>query len=307
MANIFEQPLEISQLLSHPFLAAAGADSNLAYSTLEFIRDIGFNVDQDGNLGSAIMLEFNYQVSNIQDDNPSNIIQTTSVNTFRIPLLAIVTPPTLRIQRVEVDLVLEVNQLLEETSSNSQPGQVSVRPRLYRALGRLSSERKAETDSSATYKVKMVAENTGENEALAEIMKALLSTSNEQITPAFVTINSITGLMESAAKKLTIEFINPIEIENGSKLKLTVNNFTDDSNTPLEAQIRIGDQKSSTILSISDTGNNVLIIDGINSAIDATSNIILTINNIESVENLELEVIGSALVTTQKSKNISVL
>lgn len=301
MANIFEQPLELSQLLSHPFLAAVGADSNMAHSTVEFIRDVGFEVDENGNLGDAIMLEFNYEVTKLEDEAADNLIQTTSLNTFRVPVLAIVNPPSLRIQRVEVDLVLEVNQLMEQTSS-SNSGNI-VRPKLYRALGRLSSDKKVETDASANYKVKMVAESMGENEALAEIMKALTGVSTEIVNPAYVHINGIQASTNNNI--LSVEFVNPIAIDANSKIRIELETVKLSGGGPVEIDSAMNGEDELTGLTLNSVGN-AYIIDNL-PAITESSNIKINLSNINDAANIVVCVINESLITVQKSKKIDVL
>ena len=211
MASVFDSPLEISQLLSHPFLAAVGADSHMAYSTVEFIRDVGFEGGDGAELGKALMLEFTYDVSNIEDGNPDNIIQTTSVNTFKIPLLAVVAVPSLRIQRVEVDLVLEVNQIVEENTTGRTH---------YRALGRLTSDRKIETESFSNYKVKMVAESIGDSPGMSALLKVLTNTASENITPAYVHIAPIQATWEESSKEVEIIIRHPINIQATDTIKI---------------------------------------------------------------------------------------
>ena len=286
MANIFEQPLELSQLLSHPFLAAVGADSNMAHSTVEFIRDVGFEVDENGNLGDAIMLEFNYEVTKLEDEAADNLIQTTSLNTFRVPVLAIVNPPSLRIQRVEVDLVLEVNQLMEQTSS-SNSGNI-VRPKLYRALGRLSSDKKVETDASANYKVKMVAESMGENEALAEIMKALTGVSTEIVNPAYVHINGIQASTNNNI--LSVEFVNPIAIDANSKIRIELETVKLSGGGPVEIDSAMNGEDELTGLTLNSVGN-AYIIDNL-PAITESSNIKINLTNINDAANIVVCVIN---------------
>jgi len=301
MANIFEQPLELSQLLSHPFLAAVGADSNMAHSTVEFIRDVGFEVDENGNLGDAIMLEFNYEVTKLEDETADNLIQTTSLNTFRVPVLAIVNPPSLRIQRVEVDLVLEVNQLMEQTSS-SNSGNIA-QPRLYRALGRLSSDKKVETDASANYKVKMVAESMGENEALAEIMKALTGVSTELVNPAYVHINGIQASTDNNI--LNVELVNPIAIDANSKIRIELETVLLSGGGPVEIDSVINGEDELTGLTLNSVGN-AYIIDNL-PAITESSNIKINLSNINDAVNIVICVINESLITVQKSKKIDVL
>lgn len=291
MANIFEQPLEISQLLASPFLAAVNADSAMAFSTVEFIRDLGFeNPKENGNLGDAIMLEFNYEVT-----TTTNLLEeTTSVNTFKIPLLAITTPPSLRIQRVEVDLVLEVNQLMEETSRATNG------PKLYRALGRLSSDTKVETNSFANYKVKMVAESVGENEALAEIMKALTNTAHEHLEQAYVRINTFEAKAESIDEgtKITITFTNPMKIELNSTIRLEFDtNITilTDQDNKLNTK-NISEDSINIVSNIVEIQTEELIaLENLNTIVLISSNLPLTI---------QLSIVNSHLVTDQKSNII---
>lgn len=290
MASVFDSPLEISQLLSHPFLAAVGADSHMAYSTVEFIRDVGFRDGEGAELGEALMLEFTYNVSNIEDSNPANIIQTTSANTFKIPLLAVVAVPSLRIQRVEVDLVLEVNQIVTENSS-------ATGPRRYRAMGRLTSDRKIETESFSNYKVKMVAESIGDSPGMSALLKVLTNTAQENITPAYVHIAN-TPAEQSTNGDATIVLIHPLNIKTTDTIKIAL---TDGDFTPIDINVEVVDGNNAAV--IRTVVGNSIIITGV-SSIGGPGRVTVTFNT-TPLNFVEISVIDEGFNIVQKAKKVN--
>lgn len=176
MANLLENPLPITQLISHPLFAITGADYQMSMNTLDFIKQLFNNSNTGGPtsdelLGTPKMLKFSYHIIDTIVDNSGNLLQETTTNTFAIPILSLINLPSLQIQKATIDLVLDVSDIVKTETSNNNS--------LYKAYGRLSSSTNKETTNNANYKISISTERVNNTEALNNILTALTNTSSE--------------------------------------------------------------------------------------------------------------------------------
>ena len=105
--------LPLSQLLATPFVSAADAQTQLANATLNFIDSV---VNDKENPGKARTARFE---SSTTDANG-----VVSKKELEVPLLALVNVPALYIQKVSVELVVEVDaRTTSRNSATAQSGQ----------------------------------------------------------------------------------------------------------------------------------------------------------------------------------------
>ena len=252
MAGIFDESIEIYHLLSQPFLAAIEADREMAKTTLKFIKELGF--EQNGssahddtkiyNLGKPLMLSFDYE-SQLTDYDSDKLTNTVSKNVFKAPLLSLVNTPSLRVQSVEVDLTLEISKVTNEettiestttgstttgstTTGSTTTDPVSTRsittnhkPNPYKFLGKITND----TSKNTNYKVKMVAENVGNTEALDNLMKLLTNSSNQIVESSFTKMNVSIAINENDTDKFVDVIIDEtIELKPEDKLVIEILN-----------------------------------------------------------------------------------
>ncbi len=159
--------LDMEQLIGGPLSAAANASSQLADTTADFIKRVGF--DKKGSLNTVA---FGYQKRSVNEDG------TTNVDEMRVavPLLAIVPIPNLQIDEVNILFDMEVKQ--SERSEKSLDMGASLSGSLNLGIVKVSisgsvSAHQSNTrssDNSAKYHVDVRATNHGTPEGLARVL-----------------------------------------------------------------------------------------------------------------------------------------
>jgi hypothetical protein len=104
------QSLPLEYLLTAPLMSATAAQIELAKTTVDFINNVG--LDENGNVK-------NISMGYTETDSSGNI----SVKTLTMPLLTMINVPSLTVQKVGIDLVVEVDAMsstkTENTSQNN--------------------------------------------------------------------------------------------------------------------------------------------------------------------------------------------
>lgn len=180
--------LPMESLIGGPLQAAAKANGQLVATNAKFIKDIGFKKDAQGNPTEANMVDFKFEKQVIGADGT---VTPQSVD-VKVPMLAIVPLPALKIKDVEVNFTMSVNSSTEDTSSRDSEagfegeggvnyGIFSVHVKVHgKTSSHSSSTRKS--DNSAKYDVKVSATDDGIPEGLARVLDMM----NDAIQPQAV-------------------------------------------------------------------------------------------------------------------------
>lgn len=173
--------LPMETLIGAPLTAACDANVKLAQATADFITKIGFEIGDDGKPTNTVReAKFGYsryeQVTKEGGDtdyveHPMNI---------KVPLLAIVNVPSLKVNNVDITFDMEVKSHDESKSSSTKEGafeaSASVGWGPFKASAKVSGsvstskENVRSTDKSAKYHVQVVAEDSGMPEGLARVL-----------------------------------------------------------------------------------------------------------------------------------------
>lgn len=190
LANMSQQfgSLPMESLIGGPLQAAAKANGQLVAANAKFIRDIGFKSDGNGSPTEANMVDFEFEKQVVQADG-SIVPESVKV---RVPMLAIVPLPALKLKDVEVNFTMSVNSSMEDASSRDGEagfageggvnyGIFSVHVKVHgKASSHSSSTRKS--DNSAKYDVRVSATDDGIPEGLARVLDMM----NDAIGPQAV-------------------------------------------------------------------------------------------------------------------------
>lgn len=178
------QGLPMADLIGGPLNAACDANLNLAQTTADFIKQVGFSPD-----GKSIRTaDFSFNRPVVVKDGDKETIKQEKVD-IEVPLLAIVQIPSLKVDLVDITFDMEVKS--SESSSESSdkkagfeaegsggigPFKVSVK-----MSGSISShkEHTRSTDKSAKYHVQVKASDQGMPEGLARVLDIM----NQAIAP----------------------------------------------------------------------------------------------------------------------------
>lgn len=159
--------LQMDKLIGAPLRAAADASTQLAHSTAEFIKTVGFEDN-----GKVRTVAFGYQRRSTNEDGTSNLDEMK----VDIPLLAIVPIPNLQVDEVNVLFDMEVKQSERQESemdmSASLTGTVNFGIIKVSVTGSVSAHQSntRSSDNSAKYHVDVRATNHGTPEGLARVL-----------------------------------------------------------------------------------------------------------------------------------------
>tara|TARA_R110000868_G_scaffold50972_1_gene162231 strand:+ start:420 stop:1046 length:627 start_codon:yes stop_codon:yes gene_type:complete len=104
------QGLPLKALMTDPLISASAAQKDLAAVTLDFINDVGFTTDKDGNtVANCVTVEVPRFVVGQKDP----VYERVSM-----PLLSVVTIPNLVIDDIEISFTVEVKSHTEDQTSN---------------------------------------------------------------------------------------------------------------------------------------------------------------------------------------------
>jgi len=209
MADQFKG-LPMEDLIGGPLMAVCKAQTKLAKSTAEYIKEIGMVEKLDDNnevittgpdnkpVLETRQVDFSYIQPMQQNsaeregetDNPGDGHSLTQAKVdISAPLLAIVPIPALLIEDVEVEFNMEVKSSVQSKSSHDESVKASASfgwgPFSASVQGSVSShnEQTRKSDNSAKYHVKVSAKQAETPEGLSKILDML----SKSITPHKVT------------------------------------------------------------------------------------------------------------------------
>ena len=139
-------------LITTPLLSACDAQTRLAETAINFIDSVAY--DSNGNVRNV-----NFATTTTKTDASGNVVSTTT-NT-NIPLVTMVNLPCLYIQKVSIDLTVEVNAMSKKSSDSSsqQTRTTNASANVKYGIGAFSAS--AHADYSTT--CKLSSQNTAQN------------------------------------------------------------------------------------------------------------------------------------------------
>ena len=208
MADQFKG-LPMEDLIGGPLMAVCKAQTKLAKSTAEYIKEIGMKekLDEDNKVITGPdnkpvletrQVDFSYiqpmqQNSSEREEDTNNTGDGHSLTQAKVdisaPLLAIVPIPALLIDDVEIEFNMEVKSSVQSKSSHDESVKASASfgwgPFSASVQGSVSShnEQTRKSDNSAKYHVKVSAKQADTPEGLSKILDML----SKSITPHKVT------------------------------------------------------------------------------------------------------------------------
>lgn len=102
--------LPLKDLIVEPLIASAKGQQDLAQVTLDFIKQVGFTQDANGNTSLRTV---DIDVPRLIEGETSPLMQRVSM-----PLIAMVTIPNLAVDSVDIDFTIEVQSQTNNTTEN---------------------------------------------------------------------------------------------------------------------------------------------------------------------------------------------
>jgi hypothetical protein len=178
--------LPMESLIGGPLSAAAKANAQLVATNAQFIKDIGFKKDDQGNPTEANMVDFQYEKQIVGEDGT---VTPTAVN-VKVPMLAIVPVPALKVKEVSINFTMQVSSSTEDSSQTESEagmeGSASVNMGIYKASVKVHGKTSAKSshtrksDNSAKYDVTVQATDDGIPEGLARVLDMMHDAISEQ-------------------------------------------------------------------------------------------------------------------------------
>ena len=153
----------IDSLIGGPLIAAATAQGQLTNQTLDFLTTVCMQRSADDSTRwESVSMDFTYSSNN-------------ETKLLSVPLLCILKLPNLSIKTVDVDFVLEIDQVTDNSeviTSDVSNNTTSSYTQSTAILGKLSSSKQSDrsTNTSASISVKIHAEDSGPTEGLSRIL-----------------------------------------------------------------------------------------------------------------------------------------
>jgi hypothetical protein len=170
--------LPIHSLISAPLTACIEAQAAAAMSSVEFIREVGFDDNND-----AVSIQFKYQKTR-DDGTPGNA-------TLTVPLLSVVNVPFIRIQDLTIDFEFKVHQAIARDISTTKNANLNIsgsaKYLFFKAKTDLKvsyskkEDLKSSLDKSATFRVQVKAAQDEMPAGLAEVLDLLKETIKESV------------------------------------------------------------------------------------------------------------------------------
>lgn len=176
--------LPMEDLIGAPLQAACKAQANLAYTTLEFIKQVGFAPENDSNNSKLIAntVDFKYKTPNPNGAQDGDMQEAS----LSVPLLSIVKTPNLSIQNVNISFDMEVksSEVEKDTTKTNTDINTDIKAGFLFCKTNInikdnvatSREHTRSTDKSAKYHVDLSASDTGMPEGLSRVFDILNAT-----------------------------------------------------------------------------------------------------------------------------------
>ncbi len=114
--------LNFEAMIGGPLTAVVKAQASSAVTSVDFIKAVGFNADDNGNVTDPVMVTFAYDKP-VETTDPNTGAVTTEVKKFKltVPFLTMLPVPFIRIEETTIDFNAKITSV-QESSSSSKHG-----------------------------------------------------------------------------------------------------------------------------------------------------------------------------------------
>lgn len=118
--------IDFANLIGGPMQAAIKAQADAAMSTVNFVKEVGFYQEADPEdstktINKLHYVDFSYEKEIPADPNVPNSVATTEARKIKVPLLTMLTIPSIRIETLDIDFNAKLNSV-EEANKSSKLG-----------------------------------------------------------------------------------------------------------------------------------------------------------------------------------------
>lgn len=250
--------LPMESLIGSPLKAACDAQVMLAQSTVNFIRDVGF----EGDKTRTADFSYTRHVVTGKDGLGNDIIGKEDIG-LEVPVLAIVNIPSLMVDEVDITFDMEVKSAESSKETEDTKGSFSAKAKVgwgpfsvtANVSGSVAShkENTRSSDNSAKYHVQVHASQSGTPEGLSRVLDII----QDSVAP-----KSVSGPNQALLENSSVKAASEAVVKSRKELA-TANSNLELANMKLEqakstsASSSAGTQGASTSASLTDAQKEV--------------------------------------------------
>ncbi|OQX64137.1 MAG: hypothetical protein B5M56_00755 [Desulfococcus sp. 4484_241] len=115
--------LDFQSMIGGPLNAVIKAQAQSAITSVDFIKAVGFNSDEDGNVTEPVMVSFKYQkpvetTTTAEDGTTSTTVEFKPYE-LSVPILAMLPIPFIRVEEVNIDFNAKITAVQESKTTSS--------------------------------------------------------------------------------------------------------------------------------------------------------------------------------------------
>ncbi|MEM9465568.1 MAG: DUF2589 domain-containing protein [Actinomycetota bacterium] len=107
--------LDFESMIGGPLSAVVKAQAQSAITSVDFIKAVGFETDQNGDITNPLMVTFSYDKPVEQDDGQGNIVIDKQKYELTVPFLTMLPIPFIRVEETTIDFNAKINSMQEST------------------------------------------------------------------------------------------------------------------------------------------------------------------------------------------------
>ncbi len=111
--------IDFSAMIGGPLSAVVKAQADSAVTSVDFIKAVGFNTDDQGNVTDPVMVTFAYDKP-VESTDAAGVV-TTEVKKFKltVPFLTMLPVPFIRVEETKIDFNAKITSVQERSSTSS--------------------------------------------------------------------------------------------------------------------------------------------------------------------------------------------
>ena len=111
--------IDFSAMLGGPLSAVVKAQADSAITSVDFIKAVGFNADDEGNVTDPVMVTFSYDKPVESTDGDGNVSVDVKKFNLTVPFLTMLPVPFIRVEETTIDFNAKITSVQERTSTSS--------------------------------------------------------------------------------------------------------------------------------------------------------------------------------------------
>ncbi len=111
--------IDFSAMIGGPLSAVVKAQADSAVTSVDFIKAVGFNSDDEGNVTDPVMVTFAYDKPVESTDSEGNTSVEVKKFSLTVPFLTMLPVPFIRVEETTIDFNAKITSVAESSSKSS--------------------------------------------------------------------------------------------------------------------------------------------------------------------------------------------